>query len=125
MGIARAETGHDEVATERDSSSTPSPCLDHRDETLVEIIEMLLGLDAQRGNRIAAHIHRGWRCGSCPLEAERRRRRRTIAPHVEQLIGALLQAAVAGAATSATGFDVAAVARIAIGVGIGNAEVLR
>lgn len=65
MEIARAGTGNDEAAaappTGRGSTPRPSPCLDNRDETLVEIIEMLLGLDAQRGNGIAPHIHRGWR----------------------------------------------------------------
>lgn len=103
-----------------------SSCLDHGDQPLVEIIQMLLGLDAQRGYRIAAHVHRGRRCGCRSLQRQHRRRWRTVAAHIEQLVGAFLQAAIAGlAAASSRRIRVAAIARIAIGIGIGYAEVLR
>lgn len=87
---------------------------------------MLLGLDPQRGDRVASHVRR--RCART-LASRSGRRWWAIPAHIEQLYvgaGRALVQTTAGIAAGAAGIQVAAqVASIAIGIGIANAQVLR
>jgi len=100
--------------------------LDNRDHALVQIVQVLLGLDPQGGDRVAPHVSR--RRGGGALAPRSGRRWWAVPTHVQQLdigAGCALVQAAARITAGTSGIEVAAqVASIPIGIGIPNAQIL-